>query len=59
MLSVLTYSNGRTLKRPVEAEKFMPRYIEDTSLPVNKSLERQQQEFAAFAAKLKAIGQRK
>ena len=54
MLSVLTYASGRTLKRPVDAEVFMPTYLDIPRPTVNKSLEQQQAEFAAFNKKLKS-----
>lgn len=55
MLSVLTYASGRTLKRPVDMDVFMPHYLDAPKKTVNKSLEQQRDEFAAFAAKLKAV----
>ena len=59
MLSVLTYASGRTLKRPVDVDTFMPKYIDAPKRTSTPSLEQQQAEFSAFASKLKSVqGQR-
>jgi len=54
MLSVLTYMSGRTLKNPTPESVFMPDYLQQrTAAKVIKD-PLQRDDYAAFAAKLKA-----
>ena len=52
LASVLTWISGRTLKKPISEETFIPSFLpEEKPKFVKKSLEQQRQEFAAFVAK--------
>lgn len=55
MLSVLTFASGRMLKYPINENIFMPAYTASKMSHTAPSLEKQQKDFAAFAAKLKAV----
>lgn len=57
LASVLSYVSGRTLKKPVPEDVFIPDYLgERIKQPTaNKTLEQQEQEMKAFADKLRSL----
>jgi len=56
LISNLTYIEGRQLKQPMKINNLIPDYLGiRENISNNKTLEEQQKEFSAFAAKLKAM----
>lgn len=55
LASALTYIQGRQLKQPIKQSHFIPEYLGERKQVVNKTLEEQQKEFAAFHTKLKSM----
>jgi len=48
---VIANVSGKSLKKAVDVDTFLPKFLEEERKPVKKSREQQRAEFAAFVGK--------
>jgi hypothetical protein len=55
LAATISNMSGKSLKRPIDMERFLPKYLKTEPAFVTKSIEEQQKEFQSFKKKLEGM----